>query len=230
MELERLSHGGRTKNVQDRVPNQGRAEGLPSGGLPRKGWDKDGDDDAFLQPACPGHREHLGCGRFPSSKMITMFQTCRLQKCILIVILVPALPGQSSTGKPLGPSLVGKSIRYVLGLPPVAEAVQLHCSSFAFPCCVIRWDASDPAAISFLHSPHSTHSFFRSRYVSPSPVIFLPCAASDWLPAAGHGLHTMLTVLPTLVCIPTRSNKPTRALNAHCSQRISDDATMPSSA
>ena len=26
-------------------------EGLPSGGLPRKGWDMDGDEDAFLQPA-----------------------------------------------------------------------------------------------------------------------------------------------------------------------------------
>ena len=130
------------------------------------------------------HHEHLGCGRFPSSKMITMSRTCRLQKCILIAVRVPALPGQPSTGQLLRPTLVGKVIRYVRGSPPVAEASQLQCSSFAFPCCVIRWDDSDPAAISLPHSPHSTRSFCRSWYVGPSPVIFRPYAASDWLPAA----------------------------------------------
>ena len=176
------------------------------------------------------HREHLGCGRFPSSKMITMSRTCRLQKCILISVLVPALPGQPSAGHPLGTPLVGKSIRYVLGSPPVAGLFQLHVSSFAFPCCVIRWDARDPAAISSPQSPHSTLSFCLSRYVGPYPIIFLPYATSNWLPTAGHGLHTMLTVFPTLVLSPTRSNKPTRALNAHCSQGGSDNATIPSSA
>ena len=104
------------------------------------------------------HREHLGFGRFPSSKMITMSRTCRLQKCIRIAVRVPALPGQTSTGKILGPPLVGKSIRYVCGSPPLAEASQLHRYSFACPCCVIQWDASDPAAISFPHYPHSTRS------------------------------------------------------------------------
>ena len=64
--------GRRTKNISDRVPNQGRAEGLPSGGLPRKGWDKDGDDDAFLQPACPGHCDHLGGGKPPTPKVLMM--------------------------------------------------------------------------------------------------------------------------------------------------------------
>ena len=49
MDMERLSHGGRrTKNIPDRCPDQGRAKGLPSGGLPRKGWDTDGDEDTFM--------------------------------------------------------------------------------------------------------------------------------------------------------------------------------------
>ena len=43
MELERLSHGRRNKNILDRFTDQGMDEGLPSGGLPRKGWDTDGD-------------------------------------------------------------------------------------------------------------------------------------------------------------------------------------------
>ena len=48
MDMERLSYGRRTKNIADRFPDQGRDEGLPSGGLPRKVWDTDGDEDAFL--------------------------------------------------------------------------------------------------------------------------------------------------------------------------------------
>ena len=48
VELERLSHGRRTKNISDRFPDQGRAEGLPSGGMPRKCWYTDGDEDEFL--------------------------------------------------------------------------------------------------------------------------------------------------------------------------------------
>ena len=73
VELERLIHGGRrTKNISDRFPDQGRAEGLPSGGLPRKGWDTDSNEDAFLQPACPGHRDHLGGGKPPTPKVLTM--------------------------------------------------------------------------------------------------------------------------------------------------------------
>ena len=48
VELERLSHRRRAKNILDRFPDQGRAKGLPSGGLPRKGWDTDDNADAFL--------------------------------------------------------------------------------------------------------------------------------------------------------------------------------------
>ena len=174
------------------------------------------------------NREHLGCGRFPSSKMITMSRTCRLQKCIRIAVRVPALSGNPSTWQLLGPPLVRKASRYVCGSPPVAEASQIHRSYFAFPCCVIRWDASEPAAISFPHSPHYTRSFCRSRYVGPSPVIFRLYATSDCVPAAWHGRQTMLTVFPTFVRRPTRSNKLTRALNSHCSQRGSDDTNIPS--
>ena len=73
MELERLSHGGRrTKNISDIVPDKGAGEGLPSGGLPRKGRDTDGDEDAFLQPACPVHRDHIGGGKPPTPKVLTM--------------------------------------------------------------------------------------------------------------------------------------------------------------
>ena len=71
VELERLRHGRQTKNILDRFPDQGRAEGLPSGGLPRKGWDTDGDEDEFLQPECPGHLDHLGGGRPPTPKVFT---------------------------------------------------------------------------------------------------------------------------------------------------------------
>ena len=45
---------------------------MPSVGLPRKGWDTDGDEDAFLLPACPGHLDHLGGGKPPTPKVITM--------------------------------------------------------------------------------------------------------------------------------------------------------------
>ena len=73
VELERIIHGGRrTKNIPDRVPDEGRAKGWPGGGLPRKVWDTGGDDDAFLQPACPGHRDHLGGGKPPTPKVLTM--------------------------------------------------------------------------------------------------------------------------------------------------------------
>ena len=87
------------------------------------------------------HRENLGCGRFPSSKMIRTSWTCRRQKCTLIAVRVPSLPGQPSTGHSLVPPLVENSVRYVCGSPPppVAALVQLHLSSFAFPCYIIRW-------------------------------------------------------------------------------------------
>ena len=41
-------------NLSDRFPYQGRDEGMPSGGLSRKGQDTDGDEGALLSPACPG--------------------------------------------------------------------------------------------------------------------------------------------------------------------------------
>ena len=72
VELGSLSHGRRPVNVSDGLPDQGRAKELPCGGLTRKGWDTDSDADAFLQPAYPGHRDHLGGGKPPTPKMITM--------------------------------------------------------------------------------------------------------------------------------------------------------------
>ena len=73
MDLERISHGRkRNTNLLDRVPDQGRDEGIPSGGLPRKGWDTDGDEGAFMSPACPGHSDNLGGGKPPTPKVLTM--------------------------------------------------------------------------------------------------------------------------------------------------------------
>ena len=48
VELGSLRYGRRPKNILGSFPDQGRAEVLPSGGLPRKGWDTDGDEDEFL--------------------------------------------------------------------------------------------------------------------------------------------------------------------------------------
>ena len=45
---------------------------MPSEGLPGKGRDTDGDEGAFLAPACLGHRDHLGGGKPPTSKVLTM--------------------------------------------------------------------------------------------------------------------------------------------------------------
>ena len=73
VELELISHGRRRNtNSSDRVPDQERDKGVPSGGLPRKGWDTDGDEDIFLALACPGHRGHLGGGKSPTPKVLTM--------------------------------------------------------------------------------------------------------------------------------------------------------------
>ena len=73
MDLEQISHRRRRNtNLSDRFPDQGRYEGMPSGELPRKVWDTDGDEGAFLSPACPGHRDHLGGGKPPTPKVLTM--------------------------------------------------------------------------------------------------------------------------------------------------------------
>ena len=72
VELGSISHGRRATNISDSFTDQGRAEELPCGGLPRKGWYKDGNEDTFLQPACTGHRDHLGGGKPPTPKVLTM--------------------------------------------------------------------------------------------------------------------------------------------------------------
>ena len=72
MELGSLVHGRRPEDVPDGLPDQGRAAELPCRGLPRTGRDKDGDADAFLQPACPVYCDHLGGGKPPIPKVLTM--------------------------------------------------------------------------------------------------------------------------------------------------------------
>ena len=74
VELDRRSHRRRrgTTHLLDRVTGQGGDEGMPSGGLPGKDRDTDGDESAFLVPAFPGHHNHLGGGKPPTSKVLTM--------------------------------------------------------------------------------------------------------------------------------------------------------------
>ena len=93
----------------------------------------------------------------------------------------------------------------------------------------MRWESSDPAAISFPQSPHATLSLFLSLGVGPSPVIVCPYDSSDLFPGVLHGLHVMLTVFLQLIFSPTLSKSPTSCVNYHCSHIGSDDAIMPSS-
>ena len=74
VELNQHSYGGGrggANNISDSVPQGGDA-GVSSGRLPGKGQDEDGDEGAFLAPACPGCHDHLEVGEPPSSKMPTM--------------------------------------------------------------------------------------------------------------------------------------------------------------
>ena len=75
MDMDRHSYGrggrARSKDTLDRVP-QGGDKGVYSGKMPGKGRDKDGNEGAFLDTACKGHRDHPGGGKPPSSKMPTM--------------------------------------------------------------------------------------------------------------------------------------------------------------
>ena len=56
------------------------------------------------------HMGNLGWGRFPPSRITTVSLTCRCYKCTLISVCVDARPLHPSTGKGLGPALVGKAI------------------------------------------------------------------------------------------------------------------------
>ena len=74
VELYRHRYGGErggANNILNRFPQGGDA-GLSSGRVPGKGQDTDGDEDAFLAPACPGCRDHLGGVEPPSSNMSMM--------------------------------------------------------------------------------------------------------------------------------------------------------------
>ena len=45
---------------------------MPSGGLPGKGQDADGNEGTFLVQTCTGHCDHIGGGKHPSSNVPTM--------------------------------------------------------------------------------------------------------------------------------------------------------------
>ena len=65
VELGSFGHRRRAADVQDGLPDQGRAVELPSGGLPRPGMDEDGNADELFQPACPVYHDHFGGGKPP---------------------------------------------------------------------------------------------------------------------------------------------------------------------
>ena len=117
------------------------------------------------------HRGYRGWGRFPYSKMTTVSRKFRCIKCTSISVLVDACTGHPSTGQLRGPPLDGKSMRYVRGSSPVAEAFELSISSAARTCCVILFPAKYPAAISSSHSLNCTRTLCRYRYEGPSPII-----------------------------------------------------------
>ena len=62
-------------------------------------------------------RGHRGCGRFTSSRMITVSHTCRCRKCTCSLICITNLPWHTSTGKTCGPNVPRKEITYVCGYP-----------------------------------------------------------------------------------------------------------------
>ena len=78
----------------------------------------------------------------------------------------------------------------------------------------MRWESSNPAAISFPQSPHVILSLFLSLNVGPSPVMRRPYASSDQFPVVLHGQQVMLTVFLLFVFSPTLSNSPTSCVNA----------------
>ena len=65
MDLENLSHRGRTANVIHGLTGQGRPTELPGKGMPRTSGYEDGDAGTSYAPACPGHRGHFGGGKPP---------------------------------------------------------------------------------------------------------------------------------------------------------------------
>ena len=72
MELGSLGHRRQPADVSAGLPDQERAAELPSRGLPRMGRDEDGDADALLQLTCPVYLDHLGGGKPPTPKVLTM--------------------------------------------------------------------------------------------------------------------------------------------------------------
>ena len=72
VELGSLGNRKQPANVLAGLHDQGRAKELPCGRLPRMGWDTYSDADAFLQPACPGHCDHLVGRKPPTPKVLTM--------------------------------------------------------------------------------------------------------------------------------------------------------------
>ena len=75
VELDQRIHGRRwrvTTHLSDRVPHQKGDKGMSSGGLPGKGRDADGNEGVFLAQTCLERRDHLGGGKPPTSKVLTM--------------------------------------------------------------------------------------------------------------------------------------------------------------
>ena len=65
MELENLGNGRIVADVPHGLPVQGRPVELPNGGMPRTSGNEDGNVRTFYAPACPGHCDDFGGGKYP---------------------------------------------------------------------------------------------------------------------------------------------------------------------
>ena len=70
--LGSLVHGMRTADVLDGLHDQGMSTELTNGGLPRTCREEDRDADALLKLECPVYPNHLGGGKLPPPKVLTM--------------------------------------------------------------------------------------------------------------------------------------------------------------
>ena len=172
---------------------------------------------------------HHGWGRFPSSKIITISQTCLCRKFTLISALVDAWPLHPLTGNFRGPTVVGNCIQYIWGYPYRVGISYCFISPESLPCWVFQYTASNPTSMYSSLSGHCTLTVFLAWYVSTSSITRRSYDASDWVPAARKRQQIVLTVFLNFFDSLTLSNSLARVSNAPYNQTGSVDVTKTSS-
>ena len=156
------------------------------------------------------HKEHRGCGRFPSSKMTIVSHMWWCTKCTLIPVWIADCIWHPSISHTRGPDAC-RNYTWTFGVSPGGGVS--HCAPRLIPCCFWKWSARNT----------------NSRSVSPSPIIHYPNAASYCLLTAQHGWQVIPTVSPMFVLSPTRPNRPKRVSNPPWSHSGCVEAIKPSS-